>query len=66
MSAHTKEQKNSIKASLENKFLRTAMNNFAIAYRDGQKKVFSKLDKETLVDGISSIKQQSPSTPMPV
>ncbi len=59
MTNQIKEQKNSIRASLKNKFLRTAMNNFAVAYRDGQKKVFSKLDKETLVDDISSIKQQS-------
>ena len=54
-----KDQIASIKSSLENKFLRTAMDNFAIAYREGQKKVFSKIDKARLVNGISSIKEES-------
>ncbi|MCP4719829.1 MAG: (Fe-S)-binding protein [Desulfobacteraceae bacterium] len=59
MSKQKNNLKNEIKASLENKFLRQSMDNFAVAYREGQKKTFSGIDKEALVNDISSIKGAS-------
>lgn len=59
MNPQLKGQSAIIKSSLNNKFLRTAMDNFAVAYREGQKKVFSNLDKKNLVEEISSLKENA-------
>ncbi|MDR3631010.1 MAG: LUD domain-containing protein [Desulfocapsaceae bacterium] len=51
-------QKN-IKESLDNVFLRKAMDNFAVAYRDGRKKTFAEIDFDELAGEIAAFKDSA-------
>lgn len=45
-----------VKKALDNRFLRDAMDRFAVAYRDSRAKAFSGMDVDTLVDDVAQVK----------
>jgi iron-sulfur cluster protein len=51
-----KGYKKEVNDALQNEFLRTAMDNFAVAYRTGRANAFAGMDIETLVSGIAEAK----------
>ncbi len=51
-----KDYRKECQESLDNEFLRKALDTFAVAYRGGRKKAFSKYDVEQLVNDVASIK----------
>jgi iron-sulfur cluster protein len=59
MNDKKKELKDEIQKSLENKFLRKSMNNFALAYRQGHAKAYSGLDKDKLVSDVVEVKDNA-------
>lgn len=56
MSDLKKEYKKKVKSALDNEFLRKSMDNFAVAYRDGQTRAYNGIDKEALVKEIVCLK----------
>jgi len=54
-----KEYRGEMQGALDNDFLRTAMDNFAVAYRAGRAKAFAGMDVEGLVREIASAKDQA-------
>ncbi len=67
MEQHEKEEtKESLKAykdrldtALKNKFLRTAMDNFAVAYRTSRKNAFAGMDVEGIIAEVAEVKAQA-------
>jgi iron-sulfur cluster protein len=55
-----------IRHSLDNGFLRKAMDNFAVAYRDSRMKTFSGLDFTALAQDIASLKDDAATRLMPL
>jgi len=55
----TKPYSEKIDNSLENEFLRSAMDKFAVAYRSGRSKAFADMDVESLVDEVAGIKKDA-------
>jgi iron-sulfur cluster protein len=56
MNNKRKELREEIQKSLDNKFLRKSMDNFALAYRKGHEKAYSGLDKDKLVSEVAAAK----------
>lgn len=54
-----KEYKERIDGSLENQFLRSAMDKFAVAYRESRKNAFAGMDTEELIAEVSAIKKNA-------
>ncbi|MFO7749959.1 MAG: LUD domain-containing protein, partial [Desulfobacteraceae bacterium] len=55
----TKSYKKRIDNSLENDFLRSAMDKFAVAYRSGRSRAFADMDVDSLVDEVAGIKKNA-------
>lgn len=53
------QYKTRINKSLENEFLRTAMDNFAVAYRAARKSAFSGIDVDALIQEVADIKSNA-------
>ncbi|MCF6247360.1 MAG: LUD domain-containing protein [Desulfobacula sp.] len=53
------QYKSRINESLGNEFLRTAMDNFAVAYRTARKKAFSDIDVDALIQEVAAIKSDA-------
>ncbi|MCP4720210.1 MAG: lactate utilization protein, partial [Desulfobacteraceae bacterium] len=51
-----KDYKDRLDTALGNKFLRTAMDNFALAYRTSRENAFSGMDVEKIIDQVADIK----------
>jgi iron-sulfur cluster protein len=56
MSDFKKDYKKKVKSALDNEFLRKSMDNFAVAYRDGQTRAYKGIDKDALVKEIVCLK----------
>lgn len=54
-----KEYKNRIDNALENQFLRSAMDKFAVAYRESRKNAFAGMDAEGLIAEVAEIKRSA-------
>ncbi|MBF0377762.1 MAG: LUD domain-containing protein [Desulfamplus sp.] len=54
-----KDYKNRIDNALENQFLRSAMDKFAIAYRESRKNAFAGIDTDTLIAEVAEIKRNA-------
>lgn len=54
-----REYKDRIDSSLENQFLRSAMDKFAVAYRESRKNAFAGMDTEELIAEVSAIKKNA-------
>ncbi len=54
-----KSYKKRIDTSLENQFLRSAMDKFAVAYRESRKNAFAGIDVECLIAEVAKIKQNA-------
>ncbi|MBF0260176.1 MAG: lactate utilization protein, partial [Desulfamplus sp.] len=54
-----KEYKNRIDSALDNQFLRSAMDKFAVAYRESRKNAFSGMDIEELIAKVAQIKKNA-------
>ncbi|MDO9084235.1 MAG: LUD domain-containing protein [Humidesulfovibrio sp.] len=54
-----KEYKGELQGALDNEFLRTAMDNFAVAYRVSRAKAFAGMDVDSLVRDIAKAKDQA-------
>lgn len=51
-----KEYKDRLDKALDNTFLRTAMDNFAVAYRTSRQAAFSEMDVDTIIKEVAAIK----------
>ncbi len=65
-SPNMKSYRKDIKQSLDNRFLRTAMDNFAVAYRSGRLKTFCDLDFAELAGEIAALKDSAAARLMPL
>ncbi|MFO7717983.1 MAG: LUD domain-containing protein [Desulfohalobium sp.] len=54
-----KEYREKIHGTLENDFLRSTLDNFAVAYRAGRAKAFSGMDEKALINEIAAAKDDS-------
>ncbi|MBF0468750.1 MAG: lactate utilization protein, partial [Desulfamplus sp.] len=54
-----KEYKNRIDTALDNQFLRSAMDKFAVAYRESRKNAFAGMDIEGLIAEVADIKKDA-------
>ncbi|MGD9731658.1 MAG: L-lactate dehydrogenase (quinone) large subunit LdhH [Desulfamplus sp.] len=54
-----KEYRNRIDKSLDNQFLRSAMDKFAVAYRESRKNAFAGMDAEVLIAEVAEIKRNA-------
>jgi iron-sulfur cluster protein len=48
-----KDYRNEVRVALDNEFLRKAMDNFAVAYRDARENAFAGLDRDSLIDEVA-------------
>ncbi|MCP3876735.1 MAG: 4Fe-4S dicluster domain-containing protein [Desulfobacteraceae bacterium] len=51
-----KEYKDRLDTALENDFLRTAMDNFAVAYRTSRRNAFSEMDVDAVIRDVAAVK----------
>ncbi|MBF0243053.1 MAG: LUD domain-containing protein [Desulfamplus sp.] len=54
-----KEYRERIDSALDNKFLRSAMDKFAVAYRESRKNAFAGIDVDALIAEVAEIKQNA-------
>ncbi len=54
-----KDYQGEVRSALENEFLRSAMDKFAVAYREARERVFAGMEKERLIDDVARRKKKA-------